>query len=72
MSTPIKGFGVYGGRYRAHVTLERDHALAIAAEAERRSVSVAEVLRDVMRAGLRRGLSVSTRAGRFPGNKESQ
>lgn len=51
MSEPIKGFTFHGGSYRAHVTVERDEALDIAAEAERRAVSVAKVLRERVEAG---------------------
>lgn len=43
---PIRGFTIHGDSYRAHVTIERDVALAILAEAERRDVSVARVLRE--------------------------
>jgi hypothetical protein len=51
MMEPIRGFTIYGGSYRAHVTIERNEALDIVAEAERRQVSVARVLRERVEAG---------------------
>lgn len=53
MNEPIKGFTIYGGRYRAHVTLERADALAVAEEATARGVSLAEALRDRVRDGIK-------------------